>query len=169
MVESLRDQEIKCSASERQGSNFEVCVWKAVSCHLSAYVHQGCLKPHSFHFILSMLSSIWVYIYLVFFIIICRDTRIDAKMLNVKWNEWGFRPPLCTYSLLNEMTLPSRHRLRNSSPGGLRPSTLPLGHGGSPQYWIFTIDRGRNILFLWNSEARVGFEHAISDFPSRQL
>ena len=31
----------------------------------------------------------------------------------------------------NEMTLPSRHKIRNSSPGGLRPSTLPLGHGGS--------------------------------------
>ena len=26
-----------------------------------------------------------------------------------------------------EMTLSSRHRTRNSSPGGLRPSTLPLG------------------------------------------
>ena len=33
-----------------------------------------------------------------------------------------------------EMTLSSRHRIRNSSPGGLRPGTLPLGHGGSPQY-----------------------------------
>ena len=33
-----------------------------------------------------------------------------------------------------EMTLSSRHRIRNSGPGGLRPSTLPLGHGGSPQY-----------------------------------
>ena len=33
-----------------------------------------------------------------------------------------------------EMTLSSRHRVRNSSPGGLRPSTLPLGHVGSPQY-----------------------------------
>ena len=32
------------------------------------------------------------------------------------------------------MTLSSRHRIRNSSPGGLRPSTLPLGHGGSPQW-----------------------------------
>ena len=32
-----------------------------------------------------------------------------------------------------EMTLSFRHRIRNSSPGGLRPSTLPLGHGGSPE------------------------------------
>ena len=35
---------------------------------------------------------------------------------------------------MNVMTLPSRHRIRNSSPGGLRPSTLPLGHGSFPRY-----------------------------------
>ena len=63
---------------------------------------------------------------------------------------------------MNEMTLPSRHRIRNSSPGGLRPSTLPLVHGGSSQYWIFTSERGRNILFFWNLKARVGLEPAIS-------
>ena len=34
------------------------------------------------------------------------------------------------------MTLSSRHRIRNSSPGGLRPSTPPLGHVGSPQNWL---------------------------------
>ena len=56
------------------------------------------------------------------------------------------------------MTLPYRHRIRNSSSGGVRPSTLPLGHRDSPQYWIFTSDRGKNILFLWNSNARAGFE-----------
>ena len=32
---------------------------------------------------------------------------------------------------INKITLPSRHRIRNSSPGGLTPSTLPLSHGGS--------------------------------------
>ena len=32
---------------------------------------------------------------------------------------------------MNEMTLPSRRRIRNSSPGGLRPSMLPLGHRGT--------------------------------------
>ena len=31
----------------------------------------------------------------------------------------------------DKITLPSRYRIRNSSPGGLRPSTLPLSHGGS--------------------------------------
>ena len=59
------------------------------------------------------------------------------------------------------MTLPSRHRIWNLGHGGLRPSTLPLGHGGSPQYWIFTSKRERNILFLWNLEARVGFENSL--------
>ena len=31
---------------------------------------------------------------------------------------------------MNEMTLPSRQRIQNSSFDGLRPSTLALGHGG---------------------------------------
>ena len=37
-----------------------------------------------------------------------------------------------------EMTLSSRHRIRNSNPGGLRPSTLPLGHKGT----ILTAETG---------------------------
>ena len=53
---------------------------------------------------------------------------------------------------MNEKTLLFRRRIRNSSSGGLRPSTLPLGHGGSPQYWIFTSQQGRNILFIRRSE-----------------
>ena len=32
---------------------------------------------------------------------------------------------------MNKITLPSRYRIGNSSPGGLRPSTLLLSHGGS--------------------------------------
>ena len=60
IVGSLRDREVACSASDRQGSNFESCVWRTVSSHLpqevllaqfSLYVHKGCLKPDSFHFI----------------------------------------------------------------------------------------------------------------------
>ena len=35
---------------------------------------------------------------------------------------------------MNEMTLLSRHRILNNSPGGLRPSTIPLVCWGSPQY-----------------------------------
>ena len=33
---------------------------------------------------------------------------------------------------------------------------LPLGHTGPPQYWIFTSAQGKNILFLWNLNAREG-------------
>ena len=49
---------------------------------------------------------------------------------------------------INEMTLPSWHRTRNSSSGGLTPSTPPLSHGGSPQYWIFTSERGKTFCFF---------------------
>ena len=35
VVGSLRDREVACSASDRQGSNFESCVWRAVSSHSS--------------------------------------------------------------------------------------------------------------------------------------
>ena len=62
-----------------------------------------------------------------------------------KWNESGFRPPLAHIGYTGpgeppeddemiNMTLSSRHRIRNSSPGGLRLSPLPLGHGGSPHH-----------------------------------
>ena len=59
---SLRDRKVEYSASDRHGSNFESCVWRAVSSHsshhpqevilaqFSLYVHKGGLKPHSFHF-----------------------------------------------------------------------------------------------------------------------
>ena len=62
IVGSLRDREVACSASDRQGSNFESCVWWTVSsqsshhpqevllAQFSLYVHKGGLKPDSFHF-----------------------------------------------------------------------------------------------------------------------
>ena len=53
------------------------------------------------------------------------------------------------------MTLSSRHRIRNSSPGGLRPSTLPLGHGGSPQYWLSHVD-GEETFFVFFQTADTG-------------
>ena len=70
---SLRDREVACSASDRQGSNFESCVWRTVSsqsshhpqevllAQFSLYVHKGGLKPDSFHFL----------IYITIFIRIC--------------------------------------------------------------------------------------------------
>ena len=65
IVGSLRDREVACSASDRQGSNFESCVWRTVSsqsshhpqevllAQFSLYVHKGGLKPDSFHFFLT--------------------------------------------------------------------------------------------------------------------
>ena len=62
IVGSLRDGEVACSASDRQGSNFEFCVWSTVSsqsshqpeevllAQFSLYVHKGGLKPDTFHF-----------------------------------------------------------------------------------------------------------------------
>ena len=62
IVGSLRNREVACSASDRQGSNFESCVWRTVSsqsshhpqevllAQFSLYVHKSGLKPDSFHF-----------------------------------------------------------------------------------------------------------------------
>ena len=61
IVGSLRDREVACSASDRQGSNFESYVWRTVSsqsshhpqevllAQFSLYVHKGGLKPDSSH------------------------------------------------------------------------------------------------------------------------
>ena len=52
IVGSLRDRVVACSASDRQGSNFESCVWRTVSSqssHHPHHVHKGGLKPDSFH------------------------------------------------------------------------------------------------------------------------
>ena len=46
---------------------------------------------------------------------------------------------------MSEITLPSRHRIWNSNPGGLRPSTLPLGSRSLPA--SFTSGWGRNFFF----------------------
>ena len=63
---SLRDREVACSASDRQGSNFEFYVWRTVSsqsshhpqevllAQFSLYVHKGGLKPDSFHLYLNI-------------------------------------------------------------------------------------------------------------------
>ena len=63
IVGSLRDREVACSASDRQGSNFESSVWRTMSSQsshhpqevllsqYSLYVHKGGLKPDSFYFI----------------------------------------------------------------------------------------------------------------------
>ena len=75
IVGSLRDREVACSASDRQGSNFESCVWRTVSsqsshhpqevllAQFSLYVHKGGLKPDSFHFLTARGSTLDVRIW----------------------------------------------------------------------------------------------------------
>ena len=79
IVGSLRDREVACSASDRQGSNFESCIWRTVSsqsshhpqevllAQFSLYVHKGGLKPDSFHFIHSFTH------YLLIWVDVCRE------------------------------------------------------------------------------------------------
>ena len=81
IVGSLRDREVACSAADRQGSNFESCVWRTVSsqsshhpqevllAQFSLYVHKGGLKPDSFHFI---------------FINMLQGNNIDFVRLNIQ-------------------------------------------------------------------------------------
>ena len=69
IVGSLRDREVAYSASDRQGSNFESCVWRTVSsqsshhpqevllAQFSLYVQNGGLKPDSFHLCAHMLIT----------------------------------------------------------------------------------------------------------------
>ena len=73
IVGSLRDREVACSASDRQGSNFESCVWRTVSsqsshhpqevllAQFSLYVHKGGLKPDSFHFLRSIVVPFQIF------------------------------------------------------------------------------------------------------------
>ena len=53
---------------------------------------------------------------------------------------------------MNEKTLPYRHRIRNSSPGSLRPSTVYLSVTEAP--YNIECERGRDNLFLSNLNAR---------------
>ena len=78
---------------------------------------------------------------------IINGSKCNRVSFNVmKWNESGFSPLLFTYRLnwsrrtswgwCDDTALQTQY----SNPGGLRPSTLPLGHGGSPQHWVLGVD-----------------------------
>ena len=53
IVVNLRDREVACSASDRQGSNFVLLA------QFSLCVHKGGLKPDSFHFIVIVETPFW--------------------------------------------------------------------------------------------------------------
>ena len=83
IVGSLRDQEVACSASDRQGSNFESCVWRTVSsqsshhpqevllAQFSLYVHKGGLKPDSFILPRRIVINYGLFIYMILLQFIC--------------------------------------------------------------------------------------------------
>ena len=91
----------------------------------------------------------------------CNVIRQTASqvLVGVSWTSWGWWYEWGDTAL-------QTHDLK-LSPVGLRPSTLSLGHVGCPQYSIFTIEQGGNILFFKTWNAKAGDESAISDFPSR--
>ena len=110
IVGSLRDREVACSASDRQGSNFESCVWRTVSsqsshhpqevllAQFSLYVHKGGLKPDSFHFYHVSPLSILGY---CFDVVSSRARHFTLKCFtSLRWN-WvpGRREmPMCMIS-----------------------------------------------------------------------
>ena len=74
----------------------------------------------------------------------------------MKWNESGFMPLLCIYRLnwarrtslewwdgIALQTQDSKFK-----PCGLRSSTLSLGHGGSPQYWVLRLSGEETFFFF---------------------
>ena len=97
IVGSLRDREVAFSTSDRQGSNFESCVWRTVSsqsshhpqevllAQFSLYVHKGGLKPDSFHFILEsgLLNKRWPYVVLM---LDQRRRQWPAWSINMLWH-----------------------------------------------------------------------------------
>ena len=104
---------------------------------------------------------------------------ISMNSKEIKWNELGCRSPLCTYRL---------HWARITCWGWWDEwhGTTPQTHESKFEPWrpapylsvaeaphnikkIFTSERGRKNVFLWNVKTRVGFESVISDFPSRHL
>ena len=130
IVGSLRDREVACSASDRQGSNFESCVWRTVSsqsshhpqevllAQFSLYVHKGGLKPDSFHLI-SFLPHPRVKVNIVGSL---RDREVacsasDRLGLNFESCVWR------TVSYLNHLTILRRFSLYVHK-GGLKPDSF---------------------------------------------
>ena len=103
----------------------------------------------------------------------------------MKWNEWGFRPHLCTYRLHwakrtswwwwdewdDTAFQPHESKFK---PWRSDRWPLPLGQGGSTQYWIFTSEGGGIICFFeaWRPERETNprsptFQAALTTVPCR--
>ena len=125
-VGSLRDREVACSTSDRQGSNFESCVWRTVSSHsshhpqevflaqFSLYVHKGGVKPDSFHFNTKLASSFNDFF--ISKIAKIRDTLMSAKSdsnIHSEPTPPAAPNPLLTFSQISESNV---SKLIRSSP-----------------------------------------------------
>ena len=73
---------------------------------------------------------------------------VSTLCVQIKWNESGFRPPLCPYRLnwAEKTSWGWRDKwddtVLQTQDSKFEPwrSTLPLVHGGSPQYWLSHVD-----------------------------
>ena len=97
-------------------------------------------------------TSFFKYIFVDFY-----SRVVENNVKYRKWNESGFRPPLCTYRLnwarrtsedgeMIEMTLSSRHRIRKLSPGGLGAEHATYRSRRLHTIPTFTRGWGRNIF-----------------------
>ena len=126
IVGSLLDREVACSASDRHGSNFESCVWRTVSPHsphhpqevllaqFSLYVHNGGLKPDSFH-LHAFVKRCRYNLYNVIGYHGYRTTTVIPNFSNIIYSimwlntnnrSWFIRFKLCWWYFLNAVCLP---------------------------------------------------------------
>ena len=80
------------SASDRQGPNFESCVWRTASsqsshhpqevllAQFSLYVHKGVLKPDSFHFASFEYICLWSTAIIFFLIFLVRGSSLNVRI-----------------------------------------------------------------------------------------
>ena len=89
-----------------------------------------------------------------------RNRAIRIIVNEMKWNESGFRPPLCTYRLSWAMRTSWGwwdewdDTVLQTQGSKFTPSTLTLGHGDSPQYWVSHVDGEETFLILSNRRDR---------------
>ena len=125
IVGSLRDREVACSASNRQGSNFESCVWRTVSsqsshhpqevllAQFSLYVHKGGLKPDSFHFFGRVMLILLLYYNKIshglFIFALCKYSIFDGVSKKVYLQKSISQRSICVkYSLTGEPLMTTR-------------------------------------------------------------
>ena len=129
IVGILRGREVACSASDRQGSNFESCVWRTVSsqsshhpqevllAQFSLYVHKGGLKPESFPFFTGTF---------IFYFTIRLHTwpvyRFTPLHWTSRWQQWRQRCPDNSYYVITLMA---------SNRGIQAPAWISIGREGS--------------------------------------